>query len=309
LEVKGFLVDYLIQVLQDEEATKLVEVIMAENFSNTFVQELASEFNISMKNITIESIKAESSVGSKDSNSSRYDSWIQFGKVLSFFFLFLFLVGVVGIVVRRRNQSLERRLLDAEESHERRKPKGNKIRRRRTHNKMSEKEMIEEAGDMNIVEDSKLPIEDNKEPPKTFSIPEAGGVESSLPLPRGSTITPEELYGPPNNAGMSSTSDQTDLGQQSQKKPSSTIEVPPLVEENAKFPQNAPPETELVLPETKNSKSQQDEEDGINGSSVEILDEASEHSSRKTSSRKEEVEIMHRGSNLERTRTSSRIIL
>jgi len=280
LEVSGFLIDYLIQVLQDDEATELVEVITAENFSNAFIEELAFEFNISTKNFIVESIAAKSSVGS--SSSSSRDSWIEVAWVLLFFFVLMFFVGAVGFIVRKRSHKGEHHLLEKENSEEPRTPKGNKRRRRsRRSSKMSEKKLVEEAGDMRIVEDSKQPVEDTVSKETTISerksIPEAGGEVSLIPLPRGSTITPEESHGLSNTLRKNPTSDQTDRAQQALN--FSTLKGE--AGQKAKVSKNAPSETELVQPKPLNSNPQQDEDDGDNGSSLNIDSIKSEVSSSK----------------------------
>jgi len=127
LQISGFSIDYLIQVLQEDDATELIEVVMADNFSSLFIWELALELNISAANITIEGITATSSISSNQKQKS--NKWIDIGKVFAVFFALLLVMGIAGLLMRCRAQREQARLLQTY-SYEKRTPRAGKGTRR-----------------------------------------------------------------------------------------------------------------------------------------------------------------------------------
>jgi len=76
LEVIGFLIHYIVDFLQKHEAEELRKIIMSGSLIKEFAEELATEFDISQGNITVDSIIATGMTGNADTTSRGLVGWI-----------------------------------------------------------------------------------------------------------------------------------------------------------------------------------------------------------------------------------------
>lgn len=90
-EIVGFMVHYIVLLLQEDEAEDLTGLINGGDIKIEFAQELATEFNMPVSNITIGSIIAIAMTGVEDSKTYGLLGWV-FG--LLFFILFILLIVI-----------------------------------------------------------------------------------------------------------------------------------------------------------------------------------------------------------------------
>lgn len=100
LEVTGFLITYLIQILQADEAEALVQLILSDNFTNEFINELATAFNISVTNVSVESVIAKIIGNSTD--ETKYELWLVTYMIGIFMCMICILFAIAGYVLRNR---------------------------------------------------------------------------------------------------------------------------------------------------------------------------------------------------------------
>jgi len=174
LDVVGFLIHYIVQLLQEDEAEELTNLIRSGGITDQFAQELATEFNISAVNITVESIIAIQMTGvAAESKTLGLLGWI-FG--LFFFILCILLVAIMFKIASHykkllKSQSPEKNTEDKKE------PGDNKEQPRELH-KAGARGVYIQTG---IHEDSDEKI-DNKAGSDNIPIPE------TPPCARGTTI-------------------------------------------------------------------------------------------------------------------------
>jgi len=99
LVVSAFEINYRIQFFKGSDATELLGVIEAENFTDIFVEELALWLNIPEENITIENIIAVLITTSAPKKS--IDAWTDLAIIWAIFIPLVLMIGCIGFVVRQ----------------------------------------------------------------------------------------------------------------------------------------------------------------------------------------------------------------
>merc|ERR1712060_198733 len=112
-----------IQVLQLDEGADLVELILAENFTKDFIGELATEFDLSISNITVDSVEA-SSVGTSE-DDPEYQIWFV-GYMIGIFICMLVIMFLIFGAVLRNRAEKEQRHSNADNLHHQQPTKGNR---------------------------------------------------------------------------------------------------------------------------------------------------------------------------------------